>query len=150
MVALNVFLKSVKGKRRRARSGCRGGTSGRGHKGYKARSGSVVKGFEGGQTPIYRRLPRRGFVSKKTDSAISVISLKRLASFVKDGICDIDIEKLKDKKIIKNDCRQVKLIGSSVDASVIDGIKEISVTFASNGVADFLKKSGVKLVLEQK
>ena len=142
MIALNVFLKSVKSKRRRARSGCRGGTSGRGHKGYKARSGSVV-------TPIYRRLPRRGFVSKKVDS-VSVVSLKRLTSFVKDGIFDINVEKLKDKKIIKNNCQQVKLVGSGIDASAIDGIKEISVTFASNGVIDFLKKSGVKLVLEQK
>ena len=149
MIALNVFLKSVKSKRRCARSGCRGGTSGRGHKGYKARSGSVVKGFEGGQTPIYRRLPRRGFVSKKIDS-VSVVSLKRLTSFVKDGIFDINVEKLKDKKIIKNNCHQVKLVGSGIDASAIDGIKEISVTFASNGVIDFLKKSGVKLVLEQK
>ena len=149
MVALNVFLKSVKSKRRRARSGCRGGTSGRGHKGYKARSGSVVKGFEGGQTPIYRRLPRRGFVSKKTDS-VSVVSLKRLMSFIKDGIFDINVEKLKDKKIIKDSCHQVKLVGSCIDASEIEGIKEISVTFASNRVVDFLKKSGVKLVLEQK
>lgn len=149
MVALNVFLKSVKSKRRRARSGCRGGTSGRGHKGYKARSGSVVKGFEGGQTPIYRRLPRRGFVSKKTNS-VSVVSLKRLMSFIKDGIFDINVEKLKDKKIIKDSCHQVKLVGSCIDASEIEGIKEISVTFASNRVVDFLKKSGVKLVLEQK
>ena len=61
------FVKNRKNKKRVARgtgSGY-GRTSGRGHKGYKARSGSSVRGFEGGQTPIYRRLPMMGFVSAK-------------------------------------------------------------------------------------
>ena len=64
---LNNFVKSVDARKRVARgvSSGFGRTAGRGHKGYKARSGSAVRGFEGGQTAIYRRLPMRGFVSPK-------------------------------------------------------------------------------------
>ena len=65
MKLVNCFCKTSKNRKRVGRgvgSGY-GRTSGRGHKGYKARSGSSVRGFEGGQTPIYRRLPMRGFVS---------------------------------------------------------------------------------------
>ena len=96
MAELNKFNKSVKNRKRYGRSGCRGGTSGRGHKGYKARSGSVVKGFEGGQTPIYRRLPMRGFNSNK-QSKYFAISLKKIVAMANLGFEIIDNNTIKEK-----------------------------------------------------
>ena len=143
---LNVFSKTVKDRKRRARGGCYGGTSGRGHKGYKARSGSVVKGFEGGQTPIYRRLPMRGFNSKK-EVGFTVVSLKRILLLVDSNVFDIDLDVMIGKKIVKKSCVCVKLIGSDVDVNKVKKIRKISVGSASKSVADFLRNNGVELVL---
>lgn len=78
------FSRTVKNRIRVARgngSG-KGRTSGRGHKGHKARSGCAIRGFEGGQTPIHRRLPRRGFnpLSKTTKVALSTDLITALIS----------------------------------------------------------------------
>ncbi len=148
MVALkNIFVKSVKSRKRVARGGYRGGTSGRGHKGYKARSGSTVKGFEGGQTPIYRRLPMRGFNSNK-DKSYEVISMKRIVAIANNGIECIDKNVLIENGIIKKLDSKVKLIGSDIeDKEGLKKIKKISLDLASSGVADFLKKNNVELVL---
>jgi len=62
MFTLNTLVPLVKKRKRRGRGGSRGGTSGKGHKGQKARtSGGIAIGFEGGQMPLYRRIPKRGF-----------------------------------------------------------------------------------------
>lgn len=148
MVALlNRFVRTVKARKRFARGGCYGGTSGRGHKGYKARSGSVVKGFEGGQTPIYRRLPMRGFNSKKRKD-YEVVSLKRVIFLAKNGNDDINIDVLVKNNVVKSCNSKIKLIGSDVDEVDVKKIKKISVNLASSSVANFLKKNGVELVLK--
>ena len=150
MIAVkNIFTKTVKQRKRVARSGCRGGTSGRGHKGYKARSGSVVKGFEGGQTPIYRRLPMRGFNSNKIKSYIH-ISLKKVLSFAESGIENIDRDFLLKNGFLKNPKFKVKLVGSDINVENLKKIKSISLDLASNTVASFLKKNNVNLVLKNK
>ena len=80
----------------------KGKTSGRGHKGQKARSGVAVKSFEGGQMPLYRRLPKRGFKSfiKKN---VAILNLSSLQKYYEDKILDfktpIDLKILKEKKI---------------------------------------------------
>ncbi|NOX35867.1 MAG: 50S ribosomal protein L15 [Deltaproteobacteria bacterium] len=86
-----------------------GKTSTRGHKGLKARSGGNVRpGFEGGQMPIYRRLPKRGFFNIfKTKNA--VLNVKDLDRF-EDGT-DIDIDVLKDAGIVKGRVDGVKILG---------------------------------------
>lgn len=73
-------LESVKKKRKRiGRGGSRGGTSGRGHKGQKARSGGKVGlGFEGGQMPLYRRLPKRGFSNARFKVVVKTVNLEQL------------------------------------------------------------------------
>jgi len=147
MVCLNNFKKSTKDKKRFGRSGCFGGTSGRGHKGYKARSGSTVKGFEGGQTPIYRRLPMRGFNSNK-EKKYSVISLKKIIAIGKGGNDNIDNEIFFNYGVIKDIKDDVKIIGSDVSIEDLKSVKKISASFASNGVKEFLKKNGVELVLK--
>ena len=100
---LNNLVKNNKSKIRVGRgigSG-RGKTSSRGHKGQKSRSGVAIKSFEGGQMPLYRRLPKRGFKSfKKTN--IAIINLSRIQSFYeKNKNSIINLVSLKKDKIIK-------------------------------------------------
>ena len=80
---LNSFIKTNKKKIRPGRgigSG-KGKTSGRGHKGQKARSGVAIKSFEGGQMPLFRRLPKRGFKSFKKKN-IAILNLSNLQKFL--------------------------------------------------------------------
>lgn len=151
---LNKFLKTVDNKKRVARgvSSGYGRTSGRGHKGYKARSGSSVRGFEGGQTPIYRRLPMRGFVSfKKVCQKDNIIelSLKKVASLVGDGLCEIDRDVLYKSNIIKQKDVKIKLINSDFSIDCLKGLKAIKVDFASNGVIAKLKSNSISVVLNK-
>ncbi len=149
MAELNKFNKSVKNRKRYGRSGCRGGTSGRGHKGYKARSGSVVKGFEGGQTPIYRRLPMRGFNSNK-QSKYFAISLKKIVAMANLGFEIIDNNTLKEIGYIKNILEKVKILGSDIELKELNKIKQVSVSAMSANVKKLLEDNGVKVVLEDK
>jgi len=85
-----------------------GGTSGRGHKGQKARSGASVPGwFEGGQMPIYRRLPKRGF-KNPFRREYAVINIKDLADFEAGSVVDLAALKLKRK--IRSSDMSVKLL----------------------------------------
>ena len=86
-----------------------GKTSGRGHKGLKARSGGSVRpGFEGGQMPLYRRLPKRGFfnIFKTNNAVLNVADLDRF----EDG-ATIDIDSLKDAGIVKGRVDGAKVLG---------------------------------------
>ena len=84
-----------------------GKTAGRGHKGQKARSGGFHKvGFEGGQMPLHRRLPKRGFVSLTKGDTVEV----RLSSLDKLPVADIDILVLKQAGVIPNAALGVKVI----------------------------------------
>lgn len=76
-------LAQIKRKRKRVgRGGSRGGTSGKGHKGQRARSGGKVPtAFEGGQMPLIRRLPKRGFNNKRFKKAVAIVSLNDLNRF---------------------------------------------------------------------
>ncbi|CAL4326557.1 50S ribosomal protein L15 [Buchnera aphidicola] len=84
-----------------------GKTSGRGHKGQKSRSGSSIRrGFEGGQMPLYRRLPKFGFNSRKKNIKAEV----RLSDISNLSTNIIDIDILKKENIIKKNIKQVKII----------------------------------------
>ena len=71
----NLITKSIKTKKRLGRGigSSKGKTSGRGHKGQKSRSGVAIKSFEGGQMPLYRRLPKRGFNSMNSKKDVAII-----------------------------------------------------------------------------
>lgn len=89
-----------------------GKTSGRGHKGQKARSGGGVRrGFEGGQTPLYRRLPKRGFSNAKFTTRYATINLDDLNKYFKDGDV-VTPEVLKEKGILKNQLAGVKVLAN--------------------------------------
>ncbi len=101
MFRLDNLQPSGKKKKRTGRGGSRGGTSGRGHKGQKARSGgNVAVGFEGGQMPLHRRLPKRGFTNARFKKEISIVNLKKLNDFFSDGD-EVTAEGLIEKGLIK-------------------------------------------------
>ena len=88
-----------------------GKTSGKGHKGQKARSGGGVRrGFEGGQTPLYRRLPKRGFSNANFKKEYAVINLSDLNRFDENTV--ITPELLKETGIIKKQLAGVKVLGN--------------------------------------
>lgn len=76
-----------------------GKTSGKGHKGQKARSGVAINGFEGGQMPIYRRLPKRGFNNHNFTKRFDVVNIGRLQAAIDSGL--IDASKTIDETVLK-------------------------------------------------
>ena len=86
-----------------------GKTAGKGHKGQKARSGAPRIGFEGGQMPLYRRIPKRGFKNRNTLDIVS-INVSRLDVFENGDT--VTVESLIEKGIIKNSRDGVKILGN--------------------------------------
>lgn len=96
-------------RRGRGHGSGNGKTAGKGHKGQKARSGSGIRpGFEGGQNPIYRRLPKRGFTCRNTKEIIA-INVGTLNVFENDAV--VDIAALKEVGLINNPKDGVKILG---------------------------------------
>jgi len=94
----------------RGTSSGHGKTSGRGHKGQKARSGGGVRpGFEGGQNPLYRRLPKRGFNNKRFATVYAIVNLHQLNKFA-DGT-EVTPELLLAEGVLKNPKDGVKVLG---------------------------------------
>ena len=100
-----------------------GKTSGRGVKGQKSRSGVAIKSFEGGQMPLYRRLPKRGFNSI-TKKNIAILNLEKIQSFIdKKNIKDSDLVNsnlLKKLNLIKKNSLKLKILGSGEIKSKIN------------------------------
>jgi len=119
----------------------KGKTSGRGHKGQKSRSGVAIKSFEGGQMPLYRRLPKRGFNSIKKD-ILGKINLGKVQYFIeKNSISNtdkIDLDLLKKLNIINKNSKKLKILGSGeIKNKVI-----IEANFFSKSAKDKLEKKG--------
>ena len=124
----------------------KGKTSGRGHKGQKARSGVAIKSFEGGQMPLFRRLPKRGFKSfKKTNTAI--LNLSNLQSFFDQKKIqldnNLDLKILQSKKIISKKYQKLKVLGNGEIKSKVN----LSVNFISKQAKEKIEKIGGKLTL---
>ncbi|MDD6056809.1 MAG: 50S ribosomal protein L15 [Clostridiales bacterium] len=96
-------------RRGRGHGSGNGKTAGKGHKGQKARSGAPRPGFEGGQMPLYRRLPKRGFKNRNSKTIIG-INLSALEVFENDTVVSIDT--LIETGIIKNPRDGVKILGN--------------------------------------
>ena len=86
-----------------------GKTAGKGHKGQKARSGAPRPGFEGGQMPLYRRLPKRGFKCRNSKTIVG-INLSALEAFENDAV--VSVETLIEAGIVKNPRDGVKILGN--------------------------------------
>ena len=141
---LNEKLKTKEVKKRLGRgigSG-KGKTSGRGVKGQKSRSGVAIKSFEGGQMPLYRRLPKRGFNSFKNKDKYAVINLSKIKSLIEKKIIKtsekIDLDLLKSKKIVKKNVTKFKILGMG---EINDKIN-LDTKLLSKSAKDKLSKSG--------
>ena len=122
----------------------KGKTSSRGHKGQKSRSGVAIKSFEGGQMPLYRRLPKRGFkIFGKTNLAI--LNLSKVQSILeknkKNSNEIIDLQYLKKKKLINKKYIKLKILGSGEIKTKID----ITAHFASKQAKEKIEKVGGKI-----
>ncbi|WP_009963514.1 50S ribosomal protein L15 [Verrucomicrobium spinosum] len=106
-------------KHRRKRVGCgessgHGKTSGRGHKGQKARSGGAIRpGFEGGQMPLHRRLPKKGFNNTQFRDITEVVNVGDLDGRFDDGAV-VNQQSLRDVGLVKRRCDVVKILGDGV------------------------------------
>ena len=100
---------SDKFRRGRGHGSGNGKTAGKGHKGQKARSGAPRPGFEGGQMPLYRRLPKRGFKNRNSKEIVAV-NISVLENFDNDAVVSVDT--LIERGIVKNPRDGVKILGN--------------------------------------
>ena len=125
-----------------------GKTAGRGHKGQKSRSGVAIKSFEGGQMPLYRRLPKRGFNPIQKEN-IAILNLDKIQSFInKKTISTNDIlnsSSLKKLKLINKNCKKLKILGSG---EIKDKIN-IEADLASKSALEKLEKIGGSIQLKK-
>ena len=148
---LNSLIKNNKKKIRVGRgigSG-KGKTSSRGHKGQKSRSGVAVKNFEGGQMPLYRRLPKRGFKNfeKKNIAILNLSKIQTMFDKKKNELKNlIDLKILKEKRLINRKFDKLKILGTG---NIKDNI-EISAHFASKQALEKVQKAGGKINLIKK
>tara|TARA_B100000214_G_C23862976_1_gene578969 strand:- start:137 stop:589 length:453 start_codon:yes stop_codon:yes gene_type:complete len=150
MITLNNRLKIKKKKIRVGRgigSG-KGKTSGRGVKGQKSRSGVAIKSFEGGQMPLYRRLPKRGFNPIKSKN-IAILNLDKIQSYIdKNNIKTSDIinsDLLKKKRLINKNSIKLKILGSGQIKEKIN----IEADLASKSAVEKLEKIGGSIQLKK-
>jgi len=148
---LNSLVKNNKKKIRVGRgigSG-RGKTSSRGHKGQKSRSGVAIKSFEGGQMPLYRRLPKRGFKSLKKDNT-AILNLSKIQSMLDKSKNNLknsfDLKILKEKNLINKKYLKLKILGTGEIKKNI----EISAHFASKQALLKIEKVGGKINIVKK
>ena len=153
MFRLDVLKKLVKKRKRVGRGGSRGGTSGIGHKGQKARSGShgVGYAFEGGQMPLARRLPKRGFKNVQFETVYEIVNLADLERVFKEGD-EVTIEKLYEVRLISpkksakgKKALAVKILGKG------DISKKLTIYADAASVAaqEAIKKSGGTIQLSK-
>ena len=148
---LNNLIKNNKKKIRVGRgigSG-RGKTSSRGHKGQKSRSGVAIKSFEGGQMPLYRRLPKRGFksLSKKNMAILNLSKIQNIFEKNKDDLkSPLNLKYLKESKLINKKYSKLKILGSGEIKIKLD----ITAHFASKQAQEKITKAGGKLNIIKK
>ena len=115
----------------------KGKTSGRGVKGQKSRSGVAIKSFEGGQMPLYRRLPKRGFNPIKKIK-VAKINLEQIQKFVDkkriDTAIQINLEVLKKSNLVKKSYLKYKVLGNGNLTSKIDVLADFSSALAKEKI----------------
>ena len=148
---LNNLIKNNKKKIRVGRgigSG-RGKTSTRGHKGQKSRSGVAIKSFEGGQMPLYRRLPKRGFksLSKKNTAILNLSTIQNIFENNKNKLKDsLDLKSLIEKKLINKKYLKLKILGTGELKTKLN----ITAHYVSKQAQEKIEKAGCKLNIVKK
>ena len=147
--SLNYKVKTKKIRLGRGIGSGKGKTSGRGHKGQKARSGVAIKSFEGEQMPLYRSLPKRCFNPIKKNN-IAIINLQQLQEFISKGRLNtkilINLNELKKNKILKNKINKIKVLGNG---DIKDKIN-LEVDFISKSAKEKIEKNGSSIKLTTK
>jgi len=147
---LNKLYSKVKKSKKRLGRGIgsgKGKTCGRGHKGQKSRSGVAIKSFEGGQMPLYRRLPKRGFKSITNNKNIAIINLSRIQEILaneKNTFNNkINLPNLQKNNFINKKYKRLKLLGSGDLKKKFD----IELNSISKSAKEKLEKLGGKVIL---
>ena len=150
MISLNSTSKIKKNKIRVGRgigSG-KGKTSGRGIKGQKSRSGVAIKSFEGGQMPLYRRLPKRGFKPIKKNK-VAIINLEKMQMRIDKKMIKnedkINLDILIKKNIFNKTYNKIKILGMGEIKSQL----EIEADFSSKSAKEKIEKNGGKLLIKK-
>tara|TARA_Y100000748_G_scaffold209865_1_gene175978 strand:+ start:51 stop:506 length:456 start_codon:yes stop_codon:yes gene_type:complete len=150
MITLNTTTR-VKNKKMRVGRGIgsgKGKTSGRGVKGQKSRSGVAIKSFEGGQMPLYRRLPKRGFNPIKKDK-IAKINIEKIQMLIEKKIINsnekLDLKVLIKKNILNKSYKKIKILGSGSITTKLD----IEADFSSKSAKDKIEKIGGTLLIKK-
>ena len=126
----------------------KGKTSGRGMKGQKSRSGVAIKSFEGGQMPLYRRLPKRGFnpIKKTKIAKINIEKLQTLIEKQKIKTDEkIDLKNLIKKNILNKSYKKIKILGTGDINIKLD----IEADFSSKSARDKIEKMGGKISIKK-
>ena len=149
MITLNSTGKVISKKMRVGRgigSG-KGKTAGRGIKGQKSRSGVAIKSFEGGQMPLYRRLPKRGFRSIKSKKDIAIINISKIQEIIKKqnqiAKNKINLSNLQRDKFINKKYKKLKLLGTGDLKHKLN----IEVNATSKSAKEKIEKLGGKVTL---
>ena len=146
---LTIKTKKLKKRRGRGIGSGKGKTCGRGHKGQKSRSGVSIKSFEGGQMPLYRRLPKRGFknFSNKVKKSVAIINLSKIQEILeKKKILPnskLNLSTLQKSQLINKKYSKLKLLGSGDIKEKFD----IETNFISNSAKEKIEKLGGKVTL---
>ena len=127
----------------------KGKTSGRGVKGQKSRSGVAIKSFEGGQMPLYRRLPKRGF-NPINKNKVAILNLDKIQSLIEskriNSANQINLETLKKAKIVSKTYNKIKILGSGKIKEKVD----LNIDYISKSAVEKLKKVGGTVNLKKK
>ena len=149
MTTLNT-LNNIKIKKTRVGRGIgsgKGKTSGRGVKGQKSRSGVAIKSFEGGQMPLYRRLPKRGFNPIISDK-IAIINLSNLQNLIEtkkiSNDIKINIDTFRKLKIFRKSINKYKILSSGEIKSKIN----IEADYASKNAKEKIEKAGGQIIVK--
>jgi len=126
----------------------KGKTSGRGIKGQKSRSGVAIKSFEGGQMPLYRRLPKRGFNPIKKNE-VAKINIEKIQTLIEKKIIKseekINLNNLIKKNILNKKYKKIKILGMGEIKTPID----VETNFLSKSAKEKIEKSGGKISIKK-
>ena len=155
MFSLDNLQSAGKKRKRIGRGGARGGTSGRGHKGQNARSGGPKgRGFEGGQTPLQRRLPKRGFTNARFSKEVSLVNLSSLERVFVDGE-EVNAHILtlkgliKPKKSEQRDFKKGTIVKILGDGELTKKLIISAYSFSASAIQAIEKVGGKALIIKE-
>ena len=147
--SLNFKISKKKKRLGRGIGSTKGKTCGRGHKGQKSRSGVAIKSFEGGQMPLYRRLPKRGFKSfnNQVKKSVAIINLSKIQEILEKKKISpnskLNLSTLQKTQLVNKKYSKLKLLGSGDIKEKLD----IETNFISNSAKEKIEKLGGKVTL---